>query len=281
MHRLTRISPNRPTLPGLARHAGVLVLTAAAALLAMGSPAAAAGTAPATTPPVLRYLADGGEQVDGTLEAGRPVLVDYDAARLPLCRNQYAGGDAWSISVYYRVDGGPVQSQPVVRLDENRHNVKAVVSVDLPAGGRDLELWFHSGDRAGCSEYDSRNGANYHYAVGQPAVATFAADWSETVTGELRAGRDLVIRYDAARLPQCRETYNSSPAWRIDAFYRFDGGPAQSAAVTDAIGRSVPATVALPSGTHRVEFWFRVIGQLSGCVAYDSDYGANYAFAVA
>jgi hypothetical protein len=159
MLRTTGINPRLQTMAGIV---GALVL-GVAALVVTATPAAAAAATP-----VLYFSADGGEWIDGTLEAGGPVLVDYDMARLPNCRNRYAGGDAWSIGVYYRVDGGPITRQPVTRLDENRQNLKAPARIDLPLDGRDLEMWFHAGDRAGCGEYDSRFGANYHYAIEQP-----------------------------------------------------------------------------------------------------------------
>jgi hypothetical protein len=276
MHRTTGITARRRTMAAITR---ILVL-GMAALAAMAAPAAAA-TPTTDGTPVLHFAADGTDRLDGTLEANRPVVVDYDLARLSQCRNQYAGGDAWSIGVYYRIDGGPVATQAVTRLDENRHNVKVPVSIDLPLGGQDLELWFHAGDRTGCSEYDSRSGANYHYAIGQPAVATFGGDWSESVTGTIRAGHGLAIRYDTARLPQCRETYHGVAAWHIDVLFRFDGGPVRSQALTGAHGTPVPATVDVAPGSRELELWFRVTGQRSGCTAYDSDFGANYAYTVA
>jgi hypothetical protein len=157
MYRITRINP---WLQGFGALGLILVLSLAAPAAPAG---AVAGTAEAA--PVLHFAADGSEWIDGALEADRPALVDYDLERLPSCRNQYAGGDAWSIGVYYRVDGGPITTQPVTRLDENRHNVKAPARIELPAGGHELELWFHAGDRAGCSEYDSQFGANYRYTI--------------------------------------------------------------------------------------------------------------------
>ena len=276
MHRTTGNGRGRHAMTGIVR----VVVLSATALVALAAPADAA-TGAAAAAPVLHFAADGTDRIEGVLEANRPVLVDYDATRLPRCRSQYAGGDAWSIGLYYRVDGGPVRTEPVTRLDENRHNVEVPARIDLPLGGHELELWFHAGDRTGCSEYDSRSGANYHYTIEQPAVATFGADWSESVTGAIRAGRGLAIRYDTARLPQCRETYNGVPAWRIDVFSRFDGGPARSQVLTGDDGRQVPTTVEIAPGSRRVELWFRITGQRSGCTAYDSDFGANYAYAVA
>ncbi|AEV84834.1 hypothetical protein ACWT_3811 [Actinoplanes sp. SE50] len=263
------------------RTIAVIILASAATLAALAGPAQASTAVPSTAvpstaAPVIHFAADGTDRVDGAIEAGRPVIVDYDLSRLPECRNQYAGGDAWSIGVYYRVDGGPIQTRPVTRLDQNRHNVTAPAGIDLPPGGHDLELWFHAGDRAGCSEYDSRSGANYHYPIGQPAVVTFRADWSETVTGSIEAGHRLALRYDTARLPECRDQ-----AWRIDVFRRFDGGPAQSETLTTGDGSQVPGSIDIPAGSHQVEIWFQVTADQGGCTAYDSDFGANYVYAVA
>ena len=278
---MPRTTPNptgRPAAAVLARRAGLFVLGTALALVGLAAPAAAAD-APAA--PVLRYSADWTDTVEGVIEANKPVVVDFALERLPKCRNQYAGGDAWGISVEYRVDGGAVQRKSVTELNADRRNDKVPAVLDLPLGARELELWFVSGDRAGCREYDSRYGANYRYAIGQPAVATFGADWSETVAGQVRAGRSLVVRYDTARLPQCRETYNGMTAWQIEVFYRFDGGPAQSRAVTDSTGQAAPTSIDLPPSARRVEVWFRVYGQRSGCTAVDSDYGRNYGFTAA
>ena len=134
--------------------AGLILSTLALAAPAVAAPA-----------PVIHFAADGTERLDGVLRAGESVVIDYDFARLPNCRARYAGGDAWSIVLHHRVDGGPISTQAVTRLDETRHNVKAPATIDLPPGGHDLELWFRAGDRAGCGEYDSRSGANYHYPI--------------------------------------------------------------------------------------------------------------------
>jgi hypothetical protein len=208
------------------------------------------------------------------------VIIDYDPARLATCRAQYAGGDAWSISVQYRIDGGETRSRPVTELDDNRRQRKVLLPVDLPLDARSLELWFHAGDRTGCSEYDSDFGANYRFEVEQPPVVTYGADWSENVSRQIQAGRTFVVRYDAARLPQCRDTYMGQPAWQIDVRYRFDGGPELSATMSDGRGGLAPQSIEVPADARRVETWFRVHGQRSGCLAYDSDHGRNYTFAV-
>ncbi|GAB1692076.1 DUF6209 family protein [Krasilnikovia sp. M28-CT-15] len=164
-------STPRPSRSAASRNrarAGVSLLAVAATVLAPAAPAAAAPDGPeatAVTAPLVRFLPDWTTTVDGIIAADSTVLVDYDPARLPACRAQYAGGDAWSINVEYRVDGGAVQRQPVTRLDSNRRQVKVLASVPLGADAHEVELWFVSGDRAGCREYDSRYGANYRFPL--------------------------------------------------------------------------------------------------------------------
>ncbi|GLW33631.1 DUF6209 family protein [Actinoplanes regularis] len=138
------------------------VLGLAVALLAPGAPASAA---PATTAPLIQFAPDWTTTVEGVITANGTVVVDYDPARLPTCRARYAGGDAWSINVEYRIDGGPLQRQPVTQLNSDRRQVKAPASLPVPAEARELELWFVSGDRTGCREYDSQYGANYRFPV--------------------------------------------------------------------------------------------------------------------
>ncbi|GIF41719.1 hypothetical protein BC793_11384 [Actinoplanes xinjiangensis] len=245
---------------------------------------AAGNTSPTTTlqplksAPLLRFPADRDDRVEGVLEASRPVLVDFATDRLPKCRSRYAGGDAWSINVEYRVDGGPVQSQPATRLNDDRRQVTALAPLSLPLGARNLELWFVSGDITGCTEYDSRFGANYRYTIEQPTVVSFNADWSESLTGQVRKDQTLTVRYDVARLPQCRETLRGMPGWHIDVFYRLDDGPTLAKRLTDHDGEALPATIDLQPSTSRVEIWFRVYGQVSRCTAYDSDHGRNYIY---
>ncbi len=153
----------RPSIrPGRFGAAAGAVLGLAAALLNPGAPASAA---PATTEPLIRFAPDWTTTVEGVIAANGTVLIDFDPARLPTCRARYAGGDAWSINVEYQIDGGPVQRRPVTQLDSDRHQVKALASLPVGAEAREIQLWFVSGDRTGCREYDSLYGANYRFPV--------------------------------------------------------------------------------------------------------------------
>jgi hypothetical protein len=109
------------------------------------------------------------------------------------------------------------------------------------------------------------------------AELVFAADFTETVSGPLVAGTSVRLTFDEARLTRCRGWKYGLPAWAITVFYRIDGGDV----------RSVP--VVMPSGIDEVwidldqpgelELWFSN-NDAFGCIAWDSDFGANYRFEV-
>ncbi|MFO0555202.1 MAG: DUF6209 family protein [Polyangiaceae bacterium] len=114
----------------------------------------------------LVFGADFSESVEGKLRAGDPVELSYDASRLPSCRGDQGGVPQWSITAFYRVGGGDVQSVPVAGL-----NATSPVLIVPPATGQ-LELWFQVTNRWGCVAYDSDFGQNYRFSVaaaaGQP-----------------------------------------------------------------------------------------------------------------
>lgn len=264
---------------------------AAAGPATAGSAAAApaeAGPVPTGTgTPVLHFAADGSTSVEGIIESGHPVGIDFDPARLPTCRGKDEYGDSWGISVRYRIDGGEERAYPVTErltADGKDTTVRSLGTLHLRPDTRHLQMWFVGEDRTGCHEEDTNHGAYYRFDISQPPVlarATYRADWSETLTGSLRGGGALVIDYDPARLPQCRTTYRGYPAWQIDAVYRFDGGPARSTPVNQG-GEAVPVRIDVPANALRIETWFRISTPYppTGCTAYDSDYGRNYTFAI-
>jgi hypothetical protein len=205
------------------------------------------------------------------------VRIRYDLARLPNCRARKYGLPAWDIVLYWRIDGGPVSSIPVTRLvNADREPFEPVFT--LPAG-RDLEMWFHSSDVAGCSEWDSNYGRNHHLRIEPPTahLARFAADWTQTVSGV--PSTELVVDYDLRRLPACRASYNGYATWYVRVYASFDGGEPQTAELTQVIGEGTrwqaPGRLSVPEGARSAQLWFEA-GDRSGCHAWDSAYGQNY-----
>jgi hypothetical protein len=110
-----------------------------------------------------------------------------------------------------------------------------------------------------------------------PARLVFAADWSETAIGVLTAGGRVRIEYDLARLTACRQSTHGHPLWDVIAHTRWEpSGAVESHSVRDG-----QPTLAIPGGTTAAVLWFENTQIGGGCHAWDSDYGANYTFAVA
>jgi hypothetical protein len=116
---------------------------------------------------------------------------------------------------------------------------------------------------------------------------TFTADWTQSAT-PLVAGQPVQVSYDPARLTTCRGDlgYGTGPSWSIDAFYSVNGivlnesipvGGASLANLHLAAGALPTFT---PPFAGNLEMWFENTDAF-GCSAWDSDYGANYPFAVA
>jgi hypothetical protein len=109
---------------------------------------------------------------------------------------------------------------------------------------------------------------------------TFKADWTTSVQGVLSQGKRLRITYANERA-QCSGTLNGGgPAWNVTAFYRWNGGAVAStyAAGHNADPSAPLAGIALDRvGT--LEIWFQHTN-VSGCMAWDSNFGKNYIFKV-
>lgn len=105
----------------------------------------------------------------------------------------------------------------------------------------------------------------------------FASDFTVTQSGPIVEGATVHVTYDPARLTQCRGRKYGYEAWAISGAWSMNGGPVQS---FQAFMPAYPADaffVAPEAGT--LEVWF-VNNDAYGCVAYDSNYGANYTFEV-
>jgi hypothetical protein len=114
-------------------------------------------------------------------------------------------------------------------------------------------------------------------AVGDPPPArlVFRADFTEEQIGGIVPGAEVRVEYDAARLPQCRHWRNGHELWDITVHLRWEPS---GALVADSV-RDGAATFAVPTGAERAVLWFENTSAI-GCQAWDSDFGANYPFAV-
>jgi hypothetical protein len=112
----------------------------------------------------LTFRSDWTVAASGPIVEGATVRVDYDPARLRQCRGRKYGLEAWAISAFWRIDGGPVQTFPVVMP-----TASGTVPTFVPDASGRLELWFSNSDAFGCIAWDSAYGANYAFDV-EPAV---------------------------------------------------------------------------------------------------------------
>jgi hypothetical protein len=114
------------------------------------------------------------------------------------------------------------------------------------------------------------------------ATMTFAADYSESITGSPAVGGRLKINYAASRLSQCRANLNNGkPAWTITGFLSVNRAPAKTFYVAghNATGRTTPEEVTLEQAGD-AQLWFQVTN-IFGCSAYDSNLSKNYTLKIA
>ncbi len=243
-----------------------------------------AGTAAvAQTNPVIGFNADWSLSESAPLVAGSQVQVAYDASRLPQCRTTAADGTPnWSITGYYRLNGGAVGSFDVAGVP----TTGAAPVIALPSAGP-LELWFRVAGTS-CEQYDSNYGTNFRFTVHPAGTATpptivFQEGWVEYTVGTLKQGQTFVVDYDIDRLPECRLLYNGAPTWEVWAYWRFDNGVTGEKSVTAVSGFSrygVPVQIAPPAGARSVQIWFKNWDR-GYCQRWDSNYNANYRFTLA
>jgi len=253
----------------------LLLLASTGCALDPDAPTAVASSpTTATDVPTLTFGPDWSVSQTGTLVAGEPAHIHYDVDRLPDCRATYNGLPAWAIAAYFDADGGPGQSANVTSGD---------ATFVVPAG-HDLAMWFHASDEHGCEQWDSVYGANYHFAIVSPPTVHFRAQgYAVEIDGTPRAGDDVMIDYELARLPSCRQDYNGYQTWDVVAHWRFDGGPVSDGSVTAVQGTgertAAPLLVHAPDGARDLELWFENTDR-TGCEAWDSDYGRNFHIAL-
>ncbi|MBN1771673.1 MAG: hypothetical protein JXB32_10455, partial [Deltaproteobacteria bacterium] len=171
--------------------------------------------------------------------------------------------------------------------------IELVAFVRTADGGRIFDHNAHPGDFVN-TRLDASNGFAADDAdVCRPEVGTLWFDewWNETLSGSLRQGGYLELRYDIDRLPHCRGTHNGYPAWDLEAHVRFlPGGQLATGSVRRHVtvngtptneAVDLPLAVRIPEDAWSVEIWFRNFsGAGSSCEAWDSNDGTNYRFEV-
>jgi len=139
---------------------------------------------PAATPiPPARLVfgADFTEAQIGGLVPGGEVRVEYDAARLPGCRNSSGGHPLWDITAHLRWEPSGEIVDASVR--------DGAATYVVPVGARRAALWFENTSASGCQTWDSNFGANYGYDVLAPpawvgnSMVRISRDTGDTCTG--------------------------------------------------------------------------------------------------
>lgn len=139
---------------------------------------------------------------------------------------------------------------------------------------------------AGCAAPEDRIEAASASNLTEAATASvsFTADFATELHGRVEAGKDLIVTYDPARLPQCRGGLpGGRPAWNITGYYSQNGATPElfepTALSPDGTDRvAVPVALPVREGGD-ISLWFQVHSSF-GCSSYDSAFGQNYHFGV-
>lgn len=130
----------------------------------------------------VRFEASGRPSLEGDLRTGGRLVVFYDPVRLSDCRGSQAGLPAWDITVNARFHPGlQLYGGKLVRQVDPATGTILIPPVPhsheltVPAGSRDVELWFQNMDASGCRAWDSNDGQNYWLAV-TPGMVTAPSD---------------------------------------------------------------------------------------------------------
>jgi uncharacterized protein YraI len=273
-------------------HGGSMVRTLATALVTLAAcaqtpdPAGGSGGDGKAdgTQTRLTFSEDFSEMADGPLVAGATVKLSYDLDRITDCRGETNGSEVWGTTAFAAFDGGAPKELALSRLQSGRV-VPVEAMLAIPSTATSVELWFTNTNRWGCVAYDSNDSANYGFEIlprsGGGSVLAFDADGSESQSGAIHDGDDVVIHYAPERLAQCAGSTGGHAAWGITGYWQVDDGTVHQVMVARAQGSLLVAadpSITVPRG-HALAVWFEATS-VWGCHAYDSDYGANYTFAI-
>jgi hypothetical protein len=118
--------------------------------------------------------------------------------------------------------------------------------------------------------------------VSGPPTISFKSDWSVGTNDVLPAGSIENVSYALTRLPQCRGSTDGVPAWVVHAHYSVDGGAVTTMTFFGnqllANPQGLNFAFEIPFGRD-LAFWFDNQDYF-GCLGWDSDFGANFHFAI-
>jgi len=128
---------------------------------------------------------------------------------------------------------------------------------------------------------------------GPHATLQFLVGWEHRQQGQIRPGGKLVVEFDPARLPHCRQSSHGAQVWDIEVGMIFHpggqwfGGSVMKKVRMPESGPIVslepqPYEVTVPADAAHVEMWFKNYTTIGGrgCETWDSRYCQNYWFGV-
>lgn len=140
------------------------------------APARSSRTKPAPSPPsaqaILQFLPGWVESKSGEMWPGGKLLIEYDPERLSSCPCFSEGMPPWELSAQVRFhprghDYGKSLFQVWSEDGETklRRPSPWAHELEIPRDASHLEMWFRMTDARGCTDWDSRFGANYWFEL--------------------------------------------------------------------------------------------------------------------
>ena len=198
-----------------------LLITAALLSACTSAVANEAGTTAAssalTADTTLTFAADFTATASSPLVSGTHVRVTYDPARLTACRGDLNGGPGWSITGFYRINGGTIGSFEAGGLSPSHGTNLPIIALSAPG---DLAMWFENNSAWGCDAFDSAYGNNYHFTIAPAANAPGWIGNAVAVTSRQTCGNG---------------SYCESDFRPLDAGFTFDTWTRERAAITKAL----------------------------------------------